>query len=86
VIYRVADVNDSPARPSARLDLLGMGELMKLLGVSRSRVWQISLRPDFPPPVATLIVGNIWLREDIIRWADQRGRALHPDPLPNTEP
>lgn len=86
VIYRVVSMNnDSPSPASARLDLVGMGELMKLLGVSRSRVWQISLRPDFPPPVATLIMGKIWLLDDITRWADQRGRTLRPAAPPSTE-
>ncbi len=63
------------------LDLVGMGELMKVLGVSRSRVWQMSLRPDFPAPVASLIMGSIWALDDVKAWADKRGRTLNLEAL-----
>jgi prophage regulatory protein len=58
------------------VELIGMGELIKLMGVSRSRVAQISSRTDFPAPVASLIMGSIWNLDDIRAWAEQRGRVL----------
>ena len=61
---------------SASVQLVGMGELIKLMGVSRSRVSQMSVRPDFPQPVASLIMGSIWALDDIKAWAERRGRAL----------
>lgn len=63
------------------VELVGMGELIKLMGVSRSRVAQISVRPDFPTPAASLIMGSIWNLDDIKAWADQRGRTLHLETL-----
>ncbi len=43
-------------------------------GVSRQRVYQITSRRDFPEPVATLQMGNVWLAEDVEAWiAARRG-------------
>ena len=75
------------------VELVGMGELIKLMGVSRSRITQMSIRPDFPAPVASLIMGNVWNLDDIRSWADRRGRTLDFDALttsvkadPDSEP
>ncbi len=59
------------------VELVGMGELIKLMGVSRSRVSQMSIRPDFPRPLASLIMGSVWDLDDIVAWADKRGRTLN---------
>lgn len=37
-------------------------------GVSRQRVYQITSRRDFPEPIATLSMGNVWLAEDVEKW------------------
>ncbi len=61
--------------------LVGMGELLRLMGVSRSRVTQITNRSDFPAPVASLIMGSVWELDDVIAWADARGRTLNLEAL-----
>ena len=65
----------------AAVRLVGMGELLRLMGVSRSRVTQITNRSDFPAPVASLIMGSVWDLADVVAWADARGRILDLDAL-----
>ncbi|AXH93567.1 transcriptional regulator, AlpA family [Micromonospora rhizosphaerae] len=56
-----------------RLRLMGSAEIRVMLGgVSRQRVYQITNRRDFPEPVATLQMGNVWLAEDVERWIAER--------------
>ncbi|WFE35593.1 AlpA family phage regulatory protein [Micromonospora sp. WMMD975] len=43
-------------------------EVRDLLGVSRTRAYQITNSKTFPDPVAVLSVGRIWLTEDVERW------------------
>jgi hypothetical protein len=61
--------------------LAGRAELMRLLGVSRTRAVQISDRADFPAPVDVLSMGNIWALDDVIAWAEKVGRTLDLDAL-----
>lgn len=57
------------------LDLVGVAEVRRLLGVSRQRVHQlIRDDPEFPAPVAELASGRIWLRKDIDAWVARRGK------------
>jgi predicted DNA-binding transcriptional regulator AlpA len=41
---------------------------VRLGGVSRQRVYQITSRTDFPTPVADLEQGNVWLADDVEAW------------------
>lgn len=52
--------------------LVGAQEIARMLGVSRQRVHQLTSRLDFPKPVVTLAMGNVWRREDVEKWAKQR--------------
>ena len=61
--------------------MLGPAELAQVLGVSRQRVTQIAKRPDFPRPRFVLIMGSVWALEDVMAWAEQRGRDLNLDAL-----
>lgn len=54
--------------------LMGTAEIADYLGVSRQRVQQLAGRPDFPKPVDTLAMGNVWARDDIERWATRHPR------------
>ena len=56
--------------------LVGRGELLKMFGVSRTRLVQITAAADFPQPVADLIGGKIWDLADIQAWAEHKGRVL----------
>ncbi|GGM65719.1 hypothetical protein GCM10011608_58730 [Micromonospora sonchi] len=40
----------------------------EMLGVSRTRAYQITNSKTFPDPVAVLSVGRIWRTEDVERW------------------
>ena len=57
--------------------VLAAAEIAQLLGLSRQRVTQLSAKPDFPAPIATLSVGKIWAYADIKAWAEQTGRSVH---------
>lgn len=49
---------------------LTAGEVARLLGVSRARVYQlIDTHEDFPAPVARTPRGAIWARADVEAWA-----------------
>lgn len=41
---------------------------VRLGGISRQRVYQITRRPDFPTPVADLGQGKVWLADDVSAW------------------
>jgi len=58
--------------------LLGAKELEGLLGVSRQRVQQLVTGADFPEPLAVLAMGKVWREQDVLRWAEQRGRTVVP--------
>ena len=56
--------------------LFGVGELrVRLGGVSRQRVDQLTRRVDFPCPCAELAQGRVWLGEDIESWIKEYKRA-----------
>jgi prophage regulatory protein len=56
-----------------KIRLMGSAEIRHLLGdVSRQRVYQVTQRRDFPEPVATLEMGNVWLAEDVEAWFQAR--------------
>lgn len=57
--------------------LVGPAELIEMLGVGRTRYAQLIARPDFPAPVAELVMGNVWELADIRAWAKKNGRDLH---------
>ena len=60
----------------AGVQVLGITEVAKLLGISRQRVDQLSKSdPDFPEPVAELGRGRVWSREAIEAWAKATGRS-----------
>lgn len=59
--------------------LVAANEIGDMLGVSRQRVTQLATSAGFPTPVAVLSVGRIWLREDIVAWAERTGRTLSDD-------
>ncbi|GIE78477.1 hypothetical protein Aph02nite_44270 [Actinoplanes philippinensis] len=61
---------------------MGAHEIRERLGgVSRQRAYQITSRPDFPPPVANLAQGKIWHAKDVEAWM-----IAHDRPLTDTRP
>lgn len=57
-------------------ELVGVGEIADLLGVSKQRVDQ--LRRDkrrrvlFPEPIAELRAGPVWAKRDVVAWDNER--------------
>ncbi|MFE1383507.1 hypothetical protein ACFW6S_31630 [Streptomyces sp. NPDC058740] len=68
--------NDEPVIPN----LVGVGEIAELLNVSRGRVGQLAARDDFPPAVAHLKSGPVYIKEQVQaferRWDRKGGRPL----------
>lgn len=56
-------------------DLMGTAEIADLLGVSRQRVFQLSLHQDFPDPVVRLSAGTFWRGHEIRAWMRATGRG-----------
>ncbi|MFI6819952.1 helix-turn-helix transcriptional regulator [Micromonospora sp. NPDC050187] len=50
------------------LQLMGAAEIQERLGISRQRTYILISRRDFPAPVATLKMGNVWLKDDVEAW------------------
>ncbi|XTZ14293.1 helix-turn-helix transcriptional regulator [Micromonospora echinospora] len=48
--------------------LYGPQEIGDRLGVSRERVRQLTLRPDWPAPYDRLAMGTVWRKKDIEEW------------------
>jgi len=60
--------------------VVAMAEMTSMLGISRSRLVQLLVLPEFPEPIATLTVGRIWSTEAIKAYAEQTGRTVQPLP------
>jgi prophage regulatory protein len=58
------------------LRLLASQEIQEMLGVSRTRAYQITNSKSFPDPVAVLSVGRIWRADDVERWIKEHRRDL----------
>jgi hypothetical protein len=62
--------------------LVGVGEIGRMLGVSRQRVDQLTVEySDFPAPVVELLSGRVWARRDVEAWIRR-----HPDRKPGRRP
>lgn len=60
-----------------RIRLMGAHEIrVRLGGISRQRVYQITSRADFPEPVADLAQGKVWAAEDVEAWIRTHRREL----------
>lgn len=59
------------------VELLGFADVVRLLGLSRTRVEQLILDPDFP---RTHHVGErrtrVWDKTEFEDWAESKGRVL----------
>lgn len=47
---------------------MGTAEIRQRLGLSRQRVYQLTQRPDWPPPCDHLIQGRVWNHDDVEAW------------------
>jgi eukaryotic-like serine/threonine-protein kinase len=67
------------------LRLGGVSEVAAVLKVSRQQVAKLRQRDDFPLPVASLSVGDIWDLDVIRRWNDSGLRRSAGRPAANTQ-
>jgi prophage regulatory protein len=56
------------------VDLVGLTEIGRMLGVTRQRAHQLASEAGFPKPAATVASGRVWKRQDVERWARKVGR------------
>lgn len=52
----------------ARTKVMGAAEIAERLGIGRSRAYQLVARRDFPPPMQTLAMGQVWDATDVEAW------------------
>ncbi|MGW8988328.1 hypothetical protein ACWGRF_00110 [Streptomyces zhihengii] len=73
--------NDEPIVP----DLAGISEIAEMFGVGRQRAAQLAKRDDFPPAVAQLKAGPVFLSDQVkgfeSRWDRHGGRPIKRVPL-----
>jgi prophage regulatory protein len=69
------------------VELVSTVEIARMFDITRQRVDKLSRRADFPEPVASLAIGRVWDRSDIVRWAQEDGRSLseNDDDQPGSE-
>jgi prophage regulatory protein len=61
-----------PAKNRRDIKLMGSAEIGRRLGgLSRTRVYQLTQRRNFPEPIAELDMGNVWLAEDVEAWINE---------------
>jgi len=58
---------------------VGSAEIAAMFGVSRQRVYQLTIRKDFPKPMVKLKAGAVWVTADVLAWAESKGREIHDD-------
>jgi prophage regulatory protein len=58
------------------LRLVASREVQGMLGVSRTRAYQIANSRSFPDPAVVLSVGQIWRTEDVEQWVRQHRPVL----------
>lgn len=57
------------SEPVDEIPLMGPAEIgIRLGGLSPQRIYQITQQPNFPKPVARLIMGSVWHRDDVERY------------------
>ncbi len=68
------------------LHLVGLAEIARLAGVSKQAVTNWRARyPDFPAPASQLSSGPVWLLDDVVRWAQERGIPIAEKPEKSSE-
>lgn len=58
-------IEEFDRRAAERDELVGVGEIATMLGVSKQRVTTLSKRSDFPAPIQRLASGPVWRARDL---------------------
>jgi prophage regulatory protein len=70
-----------PAKKRPTFQLMGSAEIGRRLGgLSRTRVYQLTQRRNFPAPYAELEMGNVWLADDVEDWIREHRPDVAEDP------
>lgn len=69
-VSRAVDSTVEPIPP-----LVGISESAQILGVSRQRAHTLAGSPDFPPPIASLASGPVFLEAAVRAYANTRRRT-----------
>jgi predicted DNA-binding transcriptional regulator AlpA len=59
---------------------MGAAEIQERLGYSRQWTYVLIGRRNFPEPVETLAMGQIWLAEDVEEWIAKHRAELAEEP------
>jgi predicted DNA-binding transcriptional regulator AlpA len=54
-------------------DLVGQADIARMLGWTSAKVGRYAAMGTFPKPIAHPSSGRLWLRQDIEKWAKERG-------------
>jgi predicted DNA-binding transcriptional regulator AlpA len=65
-------------RSAIASNLIGAAEITQILGLSRQRVSQLMGVEGFPEPFRELVMGKIYLRDEVEAWAKRHGYPIHP--------
>ncbi len=63
-----------------KVRLVGAAEIQDLLGVTRTRVHQITRTKGFPDPYATLRMGSVWVADEVDDWIARNRPRLAEEP------
>jgi len=83
-VVKAAAITPSEARREARSvsPVVGAAEVTELLGLSRSRFYELQKSDVFPDPLTELRAGPVWRREDILEFKGRERRAGRPRRYP----
>lgn len=60
--------------------VMGVSEIAVRIKLGRDRAAQIVQRRDFPEPIGKLVMGNVWLAQDVDDWVrEHRPHLDEPD-------
>lgn len=63
--------------PSPHRELLRTAELIELLPFSRSTLWRLVARNEFPQPLRLSTGVIAWRLDEVERWIEERNRRGH---------
>lgn len=75
------DTSDAPTLSDMGERLVGTHEIARMFDVSRQTVHDWLKRPErfgFPEPYDRIRAGSVWLTSDVLAWAKEKGREIHP--------
>jgi prophage regulatory protein len=66
----------------SEIKLMGAAEIGARLRISRQRTYILVNRREFPAPIASLAMGQVWLASDVEAWIRENRPHLDEEDLP----